>query len=215
MSVVTWTARTAGRTAGRAGLALLASATSSLAMAAETQTTGSVTGFYYAMPHESDFGVAVATLDHGSLHLEARYNYEVRNAGSAFIGWRFSFGEDVRVDITPIVGAMFDGARGVVPGVEASIAWREFDAYVELEYVDDRAQPGGSYYYAWSEVAWRPNDWLRIGLVGQRTRTIDVGREWERGIFGQVTIDRVTLGVFAFNPGSSARYLIGSLGMRF
>jgi hypothetical protein len=186
-----------------------------LAVAAETQTTAAVTGYYYAMRDEPDFGVAVATIDHGSLHLEARYNYEVRNAGSVFIGWKFSGGEELTFEVTPIVGAMFNAARGVVPGVEASMAWRDFDAYIEAEYVNDRAHPGSSYYYAWSELAWRPTQWLRLGLVGQRTRTIDVGRDFERGLFAQVTIDRATLGVYAFNPGSSARYIIASLGVRF
>ena len=183
--------------------------------AAEETTTGSLTGFYYAVPHEPDFGVGVATLDHGALHLEARYNYEVQNAGSVFVGWKFAGGETVTFEITPIVGGMFGAARGFVPGIEASVAWGPFDAYIEAEYVNDRAQPGTSYYYAWSELAWRPVEWLRVGIVGQRTHTVDVGRELDRGLFAQVTIDRATFGVYAFNPDSSARYLIASLGIRF
>jgi len=183
--------------------------------AAEVETTAAVTGYYYAMRDQPDFGVGVTTVDHGALHLEARYNYEVHNAGSAFVGWTFSGGDAVKWRVTPIVGGMFGAARGIVPGVEASVAWRSLDAYIEVEYVDDRAQPGTSYYYGWSELGWRPVEWLRVGVVGQRTHTVDVGRDLERGLFAQVTVERMTFGVYAFNPDSSARYVIASVGVSF
>lgn len=178
-------------------------------------TTIAATGYYYAMRDEPNFAVGVTTLDHGSWHLEGRYNYEAHNAGSAFIGWKFKGGEDITFEVTPMVGALFGAARGVVPGVEASIAWGPFDAYIEAEYVDDRNSADASYYYAWSELAWKPAEWLRVGLVGQRTHTVDTGRDWQRGVFAQATIGKVTLGAYAFNPDSGARYVIVSLGARF
>ena len=117
--------------------------------------------------------------------------------------------------LTPIVGALFGAARGVVPGVEASVGWRNFDAYVEAEYVHDTAQEAGSYYYAWSELGWKPVEWLRVGLVGQRTRTVDTGRDLQRGIFGQWIIEKVTISAYAFNPDSGSRYVIVALGLRY
>jgi len=196
-------------------LVLVIAAMPALVAAAESQVSGSVTGYYYAMRNEPDFGVGVAALDYGSLHFEGRYNYEVHNAGSAFVGWKLTGGETITFEVTPIVGVLFGAGRGVVPGVEASVAWSSFDAYLEAEYVDDRANPGSSYYYTWGEVAWNPYQWLRVGLVGQRTHTVDVGREYERGLFAQVTVERVTFSIYAFNPDSSVRYVIASLGMRF
>ena len=175
----------------------------------------SATGFYYAMRDQPDFGVGVATLDRGPLHFEARYNYEARDAGSAFIGWKFAGGDKVTFEVTPIAGALFGAARGFVPGVEATVTWDSFDAYVEAEYVHDTAQEGASYYYAWSELGWRPVEWLRLGLVGQRTHTIDNGRDLQRGIFGQLTLGKATLGVYAFNPEGASRYVIVALGVRF
>lgn len=186
------------------------------ALAAETPATSvAATGYYYAMRDEPDFAAGVATLDHASWHLEARYNYEARNAGSAFVGWKFRGGEAITFEVTPIVGALFGAARGVVPGVEASVAWGSFDAYIEAEYVDDRNSADASYYYAWSELAWKPVEWLRVGLVGQRTHTVDTGRDLQRGVFAQATIGKATLGAYAFNPDSGARYVIVSLGARF
>lgn len=193
----------------------LALALPAICFAQETKWSGAVTGSYYAMRDEPDFGVGVAALDYGRLHLEGRWNYEVRNAGSAFVGWKFSGGDTVTFEVTPIVGVLFGSARGVVPGVEASIAWGPFDAYIEAEYVDDRRQPGSRYYYSWSEVAWTPAEWLRVGLAGQRTRTVDTGRDFQLGPFAQVTVQRVTFSLYAFNPEASARYVIGALAASF
>ena len=182
---------------------------------ASAPVTMAVTGYYYAMRDEPDFAVGVATLDRGALHLEGRYNYEVHDAGSAFVGWKFAGGDAVTFEVTPIVGVLFGAGRGVIPGVEASVAWGPFDAYVEAEYVDDREQPGSRYTYGWSEIGWRPAEWLRVGFAGQRTHTVDTGRDLQRGVFAQVTVQKVTLGMYAFNPDSGARYFIASLGARF
>ena len=181
----------------------------------EPETTFTLTGFYYAMRDEPDFTVGVASLNRGSLHLEARYNYEVHDAGSAFVGWNFAGGDALSFAVTPIVGALFGAARGVVPGIEASVAYGTFDAYIEAEYVHDLDQHSASYYYAWSELGWKPAQWLRIGLVGQRTREIENGRDLQRGAFAQLLIDKATLGVYAFNPDAGSRYIIVSLGAQF
>lgn len=173
------------------------------------------TGYYYAMRDEPDFGVGVASLNRGPVHLEGRYNYEAKNSGSLFAGWKFAGGDEIAFECTPMAGALFGAARGVIPGLEAAISWRSFDAYIEAEYVDDLAVRSDSYYYSWSELGWKPVEWLRIGLAGQRTHVVQSGREFQRGAFVQVTIDRATLGVYAFNPDSESRYLIVALGIQF
>jgi hypothetical protein len=182
---------------------------------ADPETTFAATGFYYAMRDQPDFGVGVASLNRGPLHLEARYNYEARDAGSTFVGWKFAGGDTVTFEVTPIVGALFGSARGVVPGVEASVGYGTLDAYVEAEYVHDTADGSASYYYAWSELGWKPAPWLRVGLAGQRTREIDNGRDFQRGAFAQLIAGKATLGIYAFNPDAGSRYVIVSLGAQF
>jgi hypothetical protein len=184
-------------------------------MVAEPESTFTITGFYYAMREQPDFTVGVASLDRGSLHLEARYNYEARDAGSVFAGWRVSGGDALSFQVTPILGALFGASRGVVPGIEASAEYGAVDVYIEAEYVHDLQQRSASYYYAWSELGWTPAPWLRIGLVGQRTREVENGRDLQRGLFAQLIVDKATLGVYAFNPDSGSRYVIVSLGARF
>ena len=79
----------------------------------------------------------------------------------------------------------------------------------------DLEQGSASYYYSWSELGWKPVEWLRVGLVGQRTRTVDDGRDLQLGVFGQLVVGKLTLGVYGFNPDSGSRYVIFALGAQF
>jgi hypothetical protein len=198
-------------------LALAAMQTKANEPGAETDAewSGNVTGYYYAMRDQPDFGVGVAALNHGPLHLEARYNYEVHDAGSLFLGWNFSGGDSVTFQITPIIGALLGDARGVVPGFEASVGWRTLDAYIEAEYVHDTKNDSDSYYYAWTELGWKPVEWLRVGIAAQRTRVVHTDRDLQRGLFAQMMVGKATLAVYAFNPDEASRYAIVALGVQF
>jgi len=158
-------------------------------------------------------GIGVA--DRGPLHLEARYNYESVGARSAFVGWTFSGGETITWEITPLLGGAWGSLHAFVPAVEASVSWRQFDFYVEAEAVRDQREHDDSYFYAWSELGYRPAEWLRFGLVAQRTRAYGGERDIQRGPFAQLTWRRVTLGGFWFNPGSKEQVFVASLGVAF
>jgi len=181
----------------------------------EPAISGTVTGYYYAMRDQPDFGVGVASINRGALHVEARYNYEASDAGSAFLGWKFSGGDAVTFEVTPIIGVLFGAARGAIPGFEASVAYRSVDAYIEAEYVYDSENHSDSYFYAWSEIAWKPVEWLRLGLAGQRTHEVQSSRDLQLGLFAQLMFPKATLGVYVFNPDIGSRYAIVAFGVQF
>jgi hypothetical protein len=204
----------------RLAIALAACACAAAGRAAEpdarrAEMSGTFTASYYALPHERDFAVGVGALERDALHLEARYNYEARDTGSLFAGWKFSGGDKLAWQVTPILGALVGKAAGVVPGVEASAAYESVDVYVEAEYVADLRHHSDSYFYAWSELGWRPVKWLRLGLVGQRTHTVTNERDLQRGPFAQLTLGPATLGFYVFNPDSASRYAIVSAAFAF
>ena len=157
----------------------------------------------------------IAAGDRGPLHLEARYNYEAVGARSAFVGWTFSGGDAVTWELTPIFGGGWRAVHATIPGLEASVAFGRLDLYVEAEYVHDRADHTGSYVYAWSELGYKPLEWLRVGLVGQRTRAYGGERDLQRGPFVQVTWGPATLGGYWFNPGAHDQIVMGSVGLTF
>ncbi|HEY4234837.1 MAG TPA: hypothetical protein VGM76_15500 [Lacipirellulaceae bacterium] len=156
----------------------------------------------------------IAAADHGPLHLEARYNYESIGARSAYVGWAFSGGDSLTWQVTPIAGGAWGTTKSFVAGVEASVAWRAVDFYVEAEYVPT-SSADESYTYAWSELGLRAAPWLRIGLAGQRTRAYGGDREFQRGPFAQITWRAVTLGGYWFNPGANDQVFVASLGVKF
>ena len=176
----------------------------------------SATGMYYFPPDEDNFLLVIATADRGSLHLEARYNYEALDTGSLFAGWTFSGGDKLTYELTPMLGAVFGDTRGIAPGFEASLAYGIADFYIEAEYLHDSENHEDSYTYAWSELGFSPLEWLRFGLVGQRTRVYSSDLDIQRGGFAQIISGKVTLGLYVFNPTDSAdRVSILSLGAEF
>jgi hypothetical protein len=87
--------------------------------------------------------------------------------------------------------------------------------YVEAEYVHDGGDAASSYTYAWSEVGFRPVEWLRIGIVGQRTRVVNTDRDLQRGPFVQLAFGKVSVAVYAFNPEAASRYTVVSIAASF
>jgi hypothetical protein len=174
-----------------------------------------VTAYPTVVRGGDNYTSAIAAADRGPLHLEARYNYEAVGARSAFVGWTFSGGESVTWELTPLLGGAWGSLRAFVPGLEASVAWKALDLYVEAEYVRDSAERSGSYFYAWSELGFRPVEWLRVGVAGQRTRAYGGDRDIQLGPFAQLTWGPVTLGGYWFNPGSADQIFVGSIGAAF
>jgi hypothetical protein len=158
---------------------------------------------------------AIIVAVRGPLHLEGRVNYESVGARSAFVGWTFSGGEAVTWELTPLLGSAWGSTHAWVPGLEASVAWAKFDVYVEAEYVRDHDEQIGSYTYAWSELGYRPVEWLRVGIVGQRTRVYGGDRDIQRGPFAQLSWPHITIGGYWFNPGSSDQVFVGLIGATF
>jgi len=162
-----------------------------------------------------DYTSAIAVADRGPLHLEARYNYEAIGARSAFVGWTLSGGEEVKWELTPILGGTWGTKSAFVPGFEASVSWGRFDFYAEAEHVRDHTTNDENYNYVWSELGFKPVEWLRVGAVGQRTRIYGGEREFQRGPFVQFVWDRVTVAGYWFNPGSQDQVVVASIGMTF
>jgi hypothetical protein len=157
------------------------------------------------VPGAPDTTLAIASADRGPLHLEARWNYEAIGAGTAFVGTNWRRDGEVALTLVPMLGVAFGNLRGVVPALEASIAWRWLDAYVEVEYVRDVEDRSRSFAYAWSELGVSPGGGWRLGAVAQRSRRYESSREIQRGLFAQLEVGSATLGLFVFEPTDPSR----------
>lgn len=172
-------------------------------------------GALYLLPDEEDFLQPTFRADRGRLHLEARYNYEDRESASFFAGATFEFGHEVTLALTPMIGGLVGKTDGVIPGLEADFSVWKLEAYLEAEYVLDLGDSSSSYLYIWSELSVWPTQWLRAGLVGQRTRVYQADRDVQRGVLVGLSFGRVDGTAYFFNPGADDHFTVVSLGISF
>ena len=169
----------------------------------------------YLIPGDDDFASPVARADRGTLHLEARYNYEDLSSFSAFAGRTFTVGGGTQLALTPMVGGVVGRTSGFVPALEADFTAGVFEAYAESEYVIDPADGAANYFYMWSEASIRPREWARAGVVVQRNKVHGGDRDVQPGLLVGGSWRRIDGAAYFFDPGGNDAYTVLSLGLLF
>ena len=166
----------------------------------EAHWSFAVSAYTYILPDERTYVQPTLRVDRGRIHLEARYNYEALETASIWGGYRFNGGDKLAWEITPMLGGVFGKTSGIAPGYEGSLNWWKLQLYSEGEYLASTGDSSDSFFYNWSELTIAPVDWLRVGLVTQRTDAYNNGREIQRGFMGVVTLKKVDISAYVFNP---------------
>jgi hypothetical protein len=138
--------------------------------------------YTYSVPDDREYVQPTFTADRDWLHLELRYNYEALDTGSAWVGYNFSFGEELTFEVTPMLGGVFGDTQGVAPGYKATLGWKRFEFYSEGEYLFDTEDSSDNFFYNWSQLTFAPTDNFRFGIVTQRTLLYQGEHEIERGL---------------------------------
>ncbi len=190
-------------------VAVFAQATTNVPIPAATQTPPeadpkawefSVAAATYFVPDAGNYAQPAFTADRDWLHLEARYNYEALDTGSAWVGYNFSGGETVEWELTPMLGAVFGATDGIAPGYKGSLGWWKLEFYSEGEYVFDAGDSSDNFFYNWSELTLAPVEWFRFGLVTERTRAYQTDRDIQRGLLAGVSFKKLGLAGYFLNP---------------
>ncbi len=169
----------------------------------------------YVVPDDSNFVQPSFTADRDWLHLEARFNYEALDTGSAWVGYNFSGGETVTWELTPMLGAVFGATDGIAPGYKGSLGWKKLEFYSEGEYVVDSAESADSFFYNWSELTFAPAESFRFGMVTQRTRVYQTDRDIQRGLLAGFSFNRLDLTGYVFNPDDEQPTFILAVTLTF
>ncbi len=175
----------------------------------------SVSAATYILPDDQEYVQPTFTADRGWLHLEARYNYENLETGSAWVGYNFSGGKKLEWEFTPMLGGVFGNTTGIAPGYKGSLSWWKLELYSEGEYVFDTGNSEGSFFYSWSELSVSPVDWFRFGLVGQRTRAYQTDVDIQRGLLVGFTYKKIDCTTYVFNLGRDQPTFVFSVGLSF
>ena len=169
----------------------------------------------WVVPDQDNFGMADAWLDLGRLHIEARYNYEALHSGSVFVGANASWGDQIAIAATGMLGAVFGDADGIVPGFRITMTWWKLDLSTEDEIVVDPWNVENSFVYSWSELGFSPWTWLRVGLVAQRMRVLRTELDFDRGLLAGVSFGKLTATVYELNAGWTAPTWVFALAAHF
>ena len=174
------------------------------------------TAYGYSVPNQPDFVMVVAPVDIRWFHIEGRYNYESLHTGSFFLGLNTGAGDKLKLDLTGMVGGVFGDVDGVAPAFRLTLAWWKLDFSTEDEYLIDVHDLGASFFYSWSELGISPLRWLRLGVVGQRTRVIHTGLDLQRGVLAGISLfQTVSLTFYELNLGWVTPTYILALGASY
>jgi hypothetical protein len=177
--------------------------------------TFSAAAMGYFVPDAPDYAQPTITADRGWLHLEARYNYEALETGSAWAGYNLGGGEILAWEITPMVGGVFGDTTGLAPGYKGALSWWRLELYSEGEYVVDLEDSSGHFFYSWSELTFSPVDGFHFGLVTQRTRVYEAEREIQRGLLIGFTYQRVDVTTCLFDLDTSRPTAVIGVALAF
>ncbi len=72
-----------------------------------------------------------------------------------------------------------------------------------------------SFFYNWSELTLSPTEWIRFGIVGQRTRAYQSDRDIQRGLLVGFTYKRLDVAGYLFNPDDSKPIVVVSARVAF
>jgi hypothetical protein len=175
----------------------------------------SASAYIYFPPDSQDYVQPTIRADRNWLHLEARDNYEALDTGSAWVGYNFSVGEKLKLDFTPMLGAVFGKTSGYAPGYEFTLSWSKLQLYSEGEYVFDTRHSSDSFFYTWSELTLAPVDWFRFGPVVQRTKAYQTELNIQRGVLVRFSYQTLDLSASVFNPDTDKPTYVLAVNVSF
>lgn len=171
--------------------------------------------YAYFVPDAREYVQPTATADRDWLHLEARYNYEDMDTGSAWLGYNFSGGDKLTWELTPMLGGIFGNTTGIAPGYKGLLGWWKLELYSEGEFVLNTGDSSESFFYNWSELTLSPVDWFRFGLVTQHTRAYETDRDIQRGLLLGFSWKRLDATTSLFNLDDDKPTVVVSFGFSF
>jgi hypothetical protein len=190
-------------------LVVWATAAPLAAQTPERNWSCSALAYTYIVPDDANYVQPTFVADRDRLHLEARYSYEDRKTGSAWIGYNFSVGDELAFELTPMIGVVFGRTTGVAPGYKASLGYKKIEFSTEGEYVIDTGDSDDSFFYNWSELSYAPLDRFRIGVAIQRTKVYQTDFDIQRGFLVGVSLGRADFTTYVFNPDDDPTVVLG------
>ena len=180
-----------------------------------SQWSFSAEGDYYIFPSDQNIFMLITTADKDMLHLEARYNYEDRYTASVFAGLNFSFGNQVKLSLTPMAGLVFGRLTGAAPGLETVLSYKIFNFNSQSEYLFDFTDKENNFAYTYLQLGATILKNVNIGMAAQRTRAYQTNFDLQRGVFAGYSFGQLNATFTWFNPFSDSYFFVAALSFNF
>jgi hypothetical protein len=171
--------------------------------AGASEWTFDASAFVFDPRRDNAFVSPVLSAGRGTLHLEARWNYEDLDTGSLFLGHTFEFGGSVSGSVAPMIGVVAGATDGLAPGLELEIGWRRFLFSSESEVILDAHDADDNFLFTWLEGTVEAGRGVSLGFAAQRTKAFETGLDLQRGPMLAYAAERGWLGLYWFNPDRS------------
>jgi hypothetical protein len=175
----------------------------------------SLSNSLYVIRNDREYVNPTFTADYRAIHLEARYNYEAIDSGSAWLGWNFSTGKKLAITLTPMIGGVFGDVAGVAPGYAISITYQRLEFFTQGEYFFDGRDREGNFFFTWSELSLAPVEWFRLGVVVDRTKILGASTEIRRGPLLGFAYRDVGFTTYWLSPGAHDSTFVFSMTFSF
>ena len=169
----------------------------------------------YIVPHDQSYASPTISADRRRFHFGARYNYEDKETGSLWGGYKFETGDKVLLRVTPMIGGVFGRTAGIAPGYLASLSWRKLELSAEGEFVFGTKDRTGSFFYSWTELGYSPLESCRVGVVAQRTKAYHTSLDIQRGVFFGLSRKSADFTTYVLNAGWTTPTVVLSIGYGF
>jgi hypothetical protein len=169
----------------------------------------------YIVPNGESYASPIFAADRNWLHLEARYNSENLRTGSLWLGYNFSAGQKLVLNLTPMLGGVFGRTTGIAPGCELSLSYKKLQFSLVNEYVFDTSHSSGSFYYSWPQLTYSLTDWLDVGVTAQHTKALQTAHSTQRGLLVGVSHKKMEFTTYIFNPDLNDRIVVLEVGYSF
>lgn len=177
--------------------------------------SGSAEIDYNLVQNDDDYLMPTVIVEIGSLHFEARHNYEERNSASFWGGVNFETGNELSLKVTPLAGIVIGSVAGFAPGLEAELTYGMFSLTVNSEYFVNSESFDDSYFYSWNELSISPAEWLSLGAVAERTKLYGESGDFQIGLLAGLSYGNYYVAAYLFDPEKNDRNWLFALGYEF
>jgi hypothetical protein len=104
---------------------------------------------------------------------------------------------------------------GIAPGYNVSLTRGRFGLSTQGELVLNIKDSSKNFVYTWTELTYSPLDWLRAGVVVQRTKVYQTDLDVQRGFLVGISHKKMDLSTYVFNAGWTDPTIVLSVGFKF